>query len=250
MMAQQVVEKIRRKVLIIEDDQDIRELVAEIISSDFQVIFASNGEQGLDLARKYVPDAILLDFKMPGMNGLEVCRSLKANEETSQIKVIMLTSFNDVKTRTELFREGIVDFIGKPFDPEELLVRLHARFSAHEHSDKTKINGFFAPKESVIVGWDGLTLDVSQRKLTFLDTNHSLREIECKILHQLLHAQGNICSRKEISHAVWGTGEEGDRNLDPHVSTLRRTLKEIGFDIKAAYGLGYSITKLKAPQSA
>ena len=103
-------------ILIVEDERKVRELVSEIVRHyGFRVLVAKDGQQALSMARDEQPSAILLDTQMPGINGIDVCRTLKEDVATSQIKIIMLTSLNDEATRKLAFEAGSDEYMTKPF---------------------------------------------------------------------------------------------------------------------------------------
>jgi DNA-binding response OmpR family regulator len=115
----------RDKILVVDDELDMRALLKEVLGREgFEVILASNGEEGMALAASENPQVILLDVAMPGMDGVESCRKLKANGGTKSIPVIMVTAFWDRKT--EAIEAGADDFIYKPFDPDELTFRIQS----------------------------------------------------------------------------------------------------------------------------
>ena len=112
------------RVLVVDDIAENRKILTQTLeSADYKVSAAPNGEVGLKVATKSVPDLILLDLEMPGMNGFEVCKALKAHEDTAEVPVIFITANNETESVLEGFRVGAVDFISKPFKTEEVLVR-------------------------------------------------------------------------------------------------------------------------------
>ncbi|MEK7848902.1 MAG: response regulator [Chloroflexota bacterium] len=113
-----------KKVLMVDDDPRLRALVAATLGHEYVLLEASDGEQGLRLARQEAPDVVLLDVLMPGLNGIEVCRRLKNDSTTSHIKVIMLTGLDSDKDQDEAFRAGADDYFVKPFSPRKLLSKL------------------------------------------------------------------------------------------------------------------------------
>jgi two-component system alkaline phosphatase synthesis response regulator PhoP len=111
------------KILVVEDELEVRMMLKDLLGREgFEVILASDGEEGVELADTENPQVILLDISMPGMDGVECCRKLKADNKTSSIPVIMLTAHWDRKT--EAIEAGADDFVHKPFDPDELSFRV------------------------------------------------------------------------------------------------------------------------------
>lgn len=113
------------KILVVDDEPDVRMMLKDLLGREgFEVILASDGEEGVAQAATENPRAILLDISMPGMDGVECCRKLKADNETSSIPVIMVTAYWDRKT--EAIEAGADDFVYKPFDPDELSFRIQS----------------------------------------------------------------------------------------------------------------------------
>lgn len=124
------------KILVVDDSRDNIELVTEILESvGHQLISATDGSQGLELARKEQPDLAILDVNMPGMSGLELCAALKSDEKTSNTSVIMLTALGDVEKRIEALKLGAEDYLTKPFSPRELIARVERRLRAKVATD-------------------------------------------------------------------------------------------------------------------
>jgi len=111
------------KVLVVDDDQEMRDLLNNLLEGEgYEVILGSNGEEAIELAEKESPRVILLDFEMPGIKGIEVCKRLKRGEQTASIPIIMITAYTDKKP--DAIEAGADDFVHKPFDPMELSVRV------------------------------------------------------------------------------------------------------------------------------
>lgn len=116
-------------LLIIDDHPDVIQVLSALLHKKGEIRFATRGEQALALAEKFLPDLILLDMEMPGMGGLEVCRELQRNPETSQIRVIFITAHSDEQTEVAAFEAGAVDFITKPFNPVVVDARVETHLS-------------------------------------------------------------------------------------------------------------------------
>lgn len=112
------------KVLVVDDDADIVDAVAETLSTDHDVLTALNGEEAIEIANRERPDVILLDVSMPKMDGYRVARALRCHEDTRDIPIIMLTGHNEEKAATKGFRDGVSDYLVKPFTPSHLRARV------------------------------------------------------------------------------------------------------------------------------
>jgi DNA-binding response OmpR family regulator len=111
------------KVLVVDDDQEMRDLLGSLLEGEgYEVILGSNGEEAIELAEKEDPRLILLDFEMPGIEGIETCKRLKSGEKTASIPIIMITAYTNKKP--DAIEAGADDFVNKPFDPTELSIRV------------------------------------------------------------------------------------------------------------------------------
>src|SRR5947199_6271822 len=127
------------KILIVDDDLYIRRLLSKVLSKfNYESIEAARGEEGLELANKYLPDVILLDVMMPGMDGYQVCEHLKETEETRDIPIILVTAKTDLKDRVQGLGLGAHDYICKPIQPKELLARVEAALRVKKLQDMLK----------------------------------------------------------------------------------------------------------------
>jgi DNA-binding response OmpR family regulator len=113
----------RDKILAVDDDEEMRDLLGNLLEGEgYEVILGSNGEEAIELAEKENPQVILLDFEMPGMDGIETCKRLKRERQTASIPIIMITAYKNKKP--DAIEAGADDFVNKPFDPTELSVRV------------------------------------------------------------------------------------------------------------------------------
>jgi two-component system alkaline phosphatase synthesis response regulator PhoP len=224
-------------ILIVEDEKDIAELVAYNLKREgFQVRLADSGEKGLALAQKTPPDLVLLDLMLPGVDGREVCRRLKANEATRSIPVVMLTARGedtDVVAGLEL---GADDYITKPFSPKVLLARVRSVLRrraepALELSDHIRIHD--------------LDIDVVRHQVRCGGVPVELSATEFGLLVFLARRPGWVFSRAQIISGVRGEDYPvTERAVDVQVLGLRRKLGACGEVIETVRGVGY---RLKEP---
>ena len=130
-----------KRILIADDERDIRELLVDVLSSKFEVVQAHNGRVALQLAMDSPPDLVLLDITMPEMDGTEVCRKLKAHPATRAVPVIMLTAHGEVTERVRGLNVGADDYMAKPFHPAELVARIEARLRALKNVEESGAQG-------------------------------------------------------------------------------------------------------------
>jgi two-component system phosphate regulon response regulator PhoB len=220
-------------ILIIEDEEDIRELVKyNLQRENLGVLEAGSGEEGLKLVETRTPDLILLDLMLPGKDGLEICRMLKHNERTQNIPVIMMTARgeeSDVVTGLEL---GADDYIIKPFSPKVLGARvktvLRRKASAPELSP-----------DDVLKVYD-LVIHPGRHEVKVKDHPVDLSATEFRLLHFLARRPGWVFTRYQIVDAVHGEDYPvTERSVDVQIVGLRRKLKRAGTYIETVRGVGY-----------
>lgn len=223
----------RLKILIIDDDSDVRERLAEVVSERYQAILARNSEEGLLFARQKKPHVIILNVAMPKMNGLEICQTLRSSADTKNIRVIMLNSVNNAEQKIKSFSAGADDFILKSIQADELLARLESSLRRVQEVQASPSIPFSLS--------DSYFIDYEQHKLTLNGASISLRAIEFRIMIALLNKKDQILRRQDLQDCVWDRNTHSDRSLDPHISAIRKKLKNSKFQVKSIYAVGYSL---------
>ena len=225
------------KVLIVEDEANIRQLVKYNLEKEsFQVIEAEDGLQGLRLAKAEKPDLVLLDLMLPQMDGLEVCRSLKGNQATAALPIIMLTAKSEEIDKVIGLELGADDYIVKPFEPRDLVARVRSILRRYQRAAIPE-----AVSERSSARFAGWVFDSSRHALTAPDGRElSLSAAEAGLLATLLRRPNKILSREQL------LGERDvdpfDRSIDVRISRLRRKLDDDPQNprlIKTVYGAGY-----------
>ena len=221
------------RILIVEDDPDTTKLVGLYLARDgHKVLSATDGLEGLRLAREARPDLVVLDLMLPGMDGMEVCRTLR---DESMVPIVMLTARVEEADRLAGLDLGADDYVTKPFSPKELAARVRAvlRRTAREAleggSEELKY-------EDIAVDLQRRTVHVGNESVTLTPT-----EFRCLVL--LMREPGRTFSRDQIIDRVFGYDFDGfDRTVDAHVANLRRKLsggrKDANY-IHTIYGVGY-----------
>lgn len=221
------------KILIVEDEANIRELVSyNLKQNDYQVTEAEDGLQGLDAAFREKPDLILLDIMMPGKNGFDVCKELRARG--SKVPVIMLTARTEDIDKVMGLEFGADDYITKPFSIHELMARIKAVLRRSELSREIK---------TIIIG--DLTVDAERHEVTVGGKAVELSLKEFELLKALAEKRGIVMTRDQLLDKVWGIDYDGEnRTVDVHIRYLRRKLgddeKESKY-IQTIRGIGYKI---------
>jgi two-component system phosphate regulon response regulator PhoB len=222
-----------KKILIVDDEADILELLDYNLSRHgYAVIRASDGDEALEAVQRERPDLIVLDLMLPGIDGLEVCRTLKTEAATRATPVIMLTARGeeaDVVTGLEL---GADDYVTKPFSPRVLLARIRAVLR--------RPTAAAAGDDSAILKIGGLTINPGRHEVLVEGEPVELTHTEFRILHFLARRPGWVFTRYQIVSGAQGEDVAvTDRSIDVHVVSLRRKLGACGNSIQTVRGVGY-----------
>jgi len=224
---------VKEKILIVEDDKDIIKILEYNLKKEgFRVLDARDGEDALDLAVREHPDLIILDLMLPGVDGLEVCKSLKKEGKTSLIPVIMLTAKGQESDKVIGLELGADDYITKPFSPRELIARIKAVL--RRATDKDKPPEIFVANE--------LKIDFARISVTVRDKSVELTAKEFELLKTLIKAKGRVLSRDYLLDTIWGFDhaiEIQTRTVDVHILTLRKKLKSAAKMIATVKSYGY-----------
>jgi two-component system phosphate regulon response regulator PhoB len=209
-------------ILIADDEPNQLELMDyNLRNVGFSIIKASNGLEALELIENHSPDLIILDWMMPKMSGIDVCRTLRSRSETKLLPIIILSARSEDSDKSLGLDTGADDYISKPFSPKELLSRVKALL---RRSRPALVND--------ILQHNNLTLSLGEMEVTYFDKEVKLGPKEFKLLTLLMERPGHIFSRGKLLDLVWGHGVYvEERTVDVHMSRLRKALKDI-FDRK------------------
>jgi two-component system phosphate regulon response regulator PhoB len=216
----------RGTVLVIDDEKDLIELVRyNLEKAGFEVIGARDGKAGIEIATQHGPDVIVLDVMMPGMDGLEVAKRLRAQDRTSRTPLIMLTAKAEEADRVVGLEIGADDYVTKPFSPRELVARVKAVLRRT------------APAAPEVIRHGELVIDVGRREVSWKGKAVELTATEFKILQFLASKPGRVLSREEILDGALGRDVAvTERTVDVHVTAIR---KKVGQRIETVRGFGY-----------
>ncbi len=218
-------------ILIVEDEKDILDLVEyHLRQAGFSVISALDGSCGLEEARRKHPALVILDLMLPGMDGKDVCRSLKSNPLTRLIPVLMLTARAEEVDRIIGLELGADDYVTKPFSPRELVLRVRAILRRRETDRESEK---FIQVEDLLIDVEGHQVSVNKIEVQLTST-------EFKLLVELASKRGRVQTRTSLLDRVWGYTYEGyDRTVDTHIRHLREKLGDMGESIETLRGVGY-----------
>ncbi|MFT7465032.1 MAG: two-component system alkaline phosphatase synthesis response regulator PhoP [Pseudohongiellaceae bacterium] len=220
-------------ILIVEDEPDIRELLEYTLKREgYQVYVASDGVVGLSEARRRIPDLLLLDLMLPGLDGLEVCRRLKQDASTRSVPIVMVTAKGDEADVVLGLSMGADDYVSKPFSTKELIARISAvlrRVNASDDDDRQR---------TVVHG--ALRIDPGRHLLEWNGAQIELTATEFRILHYLALSPGRVFSREQIlSHALGPLAVVTVRSVDVHVRAIRQKLGAQRELVQTVRGIGY-----------
>ncbi|HEY33418.1 MAG TPA: response regulator transcription factor [Dehalococcoidia bacterium] len=223
-----------KRVLVVDDDAKTVELVKLYLNRDgYRVLTAYDGIEALRLAREGHPDLIVLDLMLPGIDGLEVCRTLR-NE--SDVPIIMLTARTTDEDKLTGLELGADDYMTKPFSPRELAARV-----------RTVLRRLPGERGPAQVSHGELTMDFHKHEATFANRPLDLTSVEFKLLGVLAKEPGRVFSRAQLIEQALGPDFEGfDRTIDVHILNLRRKLEPDPRHpryIKTVYGVGYKFSE-------
>jgi len=225
-----------KNILVVEDDLDIRELISfNLANEGHQVFEANDGEVGIDKARNNNPDLILLDLMLPGIQGLDVCRIIKSDQETKEIPIIMVTALGQEEDIVKGLETGADDYITKPFSIKVLIARVNAvlKRSIEVGKDKSK---------DILI--NGINIKTRSREV-WVNKNliNDLTFSEFQILYLLAGHPGWVFTRYQIIDKIRGDNYPvTDRSVDFQIVGLRKKLGDAGKLIKTVRGVGYRFT--------
>ena len=222
-----------KNILVVEDDLDIRELISFNLQNEgHQVFEAKDGEAGIDKAREKLPDLILLDLMLPGMQGLDVCRIIKSGQETKETPIIMVTALGQEEDIVEGLETGADDYITKPFSIKVLIARVNAvlKRSIEVGEDKSK---------DILI--NGINIKTRSREVRVNENLiNDLTFSEFQILYLLAGHPGWVFTRYQIIDKIRGDNYPvTDRSVDFQIVGLRKKLGDAGKLIKTVRGVGY-----------
>jgi len=221
-------------ILIIEDEPNQAELIRYNLESEgYRVVVAFDGEDGLIQTMETIPDLILLDWMIPKVSGIEVCRQLRKNRSTREIPIILLTARSEEEDKVRGLDIGADDYVIKPYSIKELLARVRAAL---------RRPASITTKDEVIVGEIVVNLNKHVVKVQNYEIN--LGPTEFKLLLELMKNSGRVLSRDQLLDRVWGISANVDsRTVDVHIGRLRKAIKLVTKRrlIKTVRSFGYSL---------
>ena len=220
-----------KKILVVDDEPKIIQLTQDYLeNAGFSVISAGDGERSLAVIQAKKPDLVVLDLGLPGMDGLDVCRSIR---KTSNLPIIMLTARDEETDKLIGLELGADDYITKPFSPKELVARVRSVLRRSE----------LAQEGREVIRAGDVTLDLPRMQVTVGGEEIELTATEFQLLQALASQPGRIFTRSQLLNAVHGVAIESyERAIDAHIKNIRRKLEPVPHEpryIQTVYGVGY-----------
>ncbi|MEM8802933.1 MAG: phosphate regulon transcriptional regulator PhoB [Pseudomonadota bacterium] len=221
-------------VLLVEDEPAQREVLSYNLEAEgFDVAKVDNGDEALVLVDEVQPDVIILDWMLPGVSGIEICRRLKSRSETRKIPVIMLTARSEEADRVRGLETGADDYVIKPYSVIELMARV-----------RTQLRRVRPSSVGERLEYDDILLDAETHRVTRDDSEIKLGPTEFRLLTTLMEKPGRVWSREQLLDRVWGRDIYVDsRTVDVHIGRLRKALCQHGGDdpVRTVRGSGYAL---------
>lgn len=221
-------------VLVVEDEPAQREVLAYNIEAEgFQVVTAAAGDIALDLVRETPPDVIILDWMLPHVSGIEICRQLKMSGDTARIPIIMLSARTEEVDKVRGLETGADDYMTKPYSVAELLARL-----------RTQLRRTRPASVGERLDYQDIVLDLAEHRVFRDGIPLNLGPTEFRLLTAFMERPGRVWSREQLLDRVWGRDIYVDsRTVDVHVGRLRKALRSgaMGDPIRTVRGSGYAL---------
>lgn len=230
-------------IVIVEDEPDILDMLCyHLRRESFEVITAVTGDGGSELVRRHKPDLVLLDLMLPNKDGIQVCRELKANNNTKHIPIIMVTAKGEESDIVLGLGLGADDYITKPFSPKELVARVHTVLRRQQPSGQAGLRDH--------IEHEGLEIDVDKHRVVCDGHEVILTATEFRLLHFLANHPGRVFSREQLLNQVVGDNViVVDRNIDVHIRGIRKKLGKSDF-VETIRGVGYRFRDAQPEKTA
>jgi two-component system phosphate regulon response regulator PhoB len=226
------------RVLVVDDEPDVcRLLTYSLGQAGFETVSAATGADAFIAAGRQPPDVVVLDVGLPDISGIEICKKLRADRELAEVGIIMLTARSSRDDRIEGLEAGADDYVVKPFDVDEIVLRVRALSRRISERASAKEKSPAPPTQTLRSG--ELTIDPITHEVRGGGNLLSLRPLEYKLLVTLMADPGRVFSREELLRQVWEIDHGSERTVDVHVRRLRLNLGDFAEQVETVPGFGY-----------
>jgi DNA-binding response OmpR family regulator len=239
-----ILPKIKKKVLVVDDEKDIVELISfNLARNGYDVLTAHNGNDALEIAEREMPDLIVLDIMMPGIDGTEVTRRLKASPKLATIPLILLTAKSEETDVVVGLTLGADDYVSKPFSMKILLARLTTVLRRTESNNTpASSSGTSLENDAGIIRAGPLSIDLQKHEAVLNDEIVRLTLTEFKLLTALVAARGRVLTRDQLMDKAMGADVfVTDRAIDVHITAIRKKLGDAHWLVHTVRGVGYRL---------
>ena len=227
----------KQKILIVDDDSNIAELISLYLTKEcFDTMIAPDGETALMLADSFGPNLILLDLMLPGIDGYQVCREIRAK---SSVPIIMLSAKGEIFDKVLGLELGADDYMEKPFDSKELVARVKAVLRRTHQAPQTAAAS--AGSGDKIVDYPDLSINLTNYSVTYMGHSLDMPPKELELLYFLASSPNHVFTREQLLDQIWGYEYIGDtRTVDVHIKRLREKINDHAhWRIATIWGIGY-----------
>lgn len=226
----------KQRILIVDDDNNIAELISlYLIKECFETMIVNDGESVMEALQEFNPNLILLDLMLPGMDGYQVCREVRARYS---IPIIMLSAKGEVFDKVLGLELGADDYIEKPFDSKEMVARVKAVLRRYKPAPAPAAPE--VPKDKCVEYAD-LTINLTNYSVTYMEKNVDMPPKELELLYFLASSPNHVFTREQLLDQIWGYEYIGDtRTVDVHIKRLREKIKDhANWKLSTIWGIGY-----------
>lgn len=219
----------KKKIVIVDDFEESCQLMSEILSAEYECHYICESEKALALIQSIHPDLILMDYKMPYVTGVELCKIIKDMPALKQIPIIFISGAVTSDERIETLESGGDDFLSKPFHPKELILRVRKRLKDYSTEEVSEL----------IVG--NIRLNLGSRQCYLNNTEILLTPKQFEILKLLIENKSQVVSRQDFMNEIWGHSEITPRNVDSQINYLKKKIEGFIGQITSVPGYGYRL---------
>ncbi len=220
----------KKKILIVDDFEESCRLISEILSDEFNCQYTCRSDEAIDLIRHEMPDIILMDYKMPQVSGIDLCKHIKNSSSLQHIPIIFISGAVTSDERIETLEAGGDDFLSKPFHPRELILRVKKRLSQNT-----------IPGENNFLVFENVKMNLKARQCFIEGKEILLTPKQFEILKLLIENKSQVVSRQVFMNEIWGHTEVTPRNVDSQINYLKKKLDGFKGQITSVAGLGYRL---------
>ena len=226
----------RIRIFVVDDEKDLTDLLHYQLGKEgFEVKFANNPFEALGKARDFNPELIILDVMMPDLDGFQLLRMIRSDNLLQKVPVIMLTAKSGVEHRIKGLEQGADDYLGKPFDSQELVLRI--RSILKRLADQTNDTSSRIMLGKLMLDEDDHSISIAGEKIDFTLT-------EFKLIHYFLKRKGRVQTRDNLLLGVWKFDAEVEtRTVDVHIRRVRKKISDSGLEIETIRGVGYRLSE-------